>query len=593
MRRGPGLRTAKGWTAAFALGAALAGLAHADMYRPAPALGGIDSRPYLDSPVVKGSNVTLHFHGLQAPYEVQSVPLSLLGASPVPWQTFTTAALMWPDQERSITISNVPGPTFFRLRMPGRTYVGPIYCNACHDEKVSSWMKTGHATAFETLKDAGGNVSASNMQNCAVCHSVGYGKGGFVSVTNTPDLAGVGCEACHGASGTHAFVSERKYHPVATIAAEVCGGCHTTATYPTYDEWTNSAHATVTPDVANGASGISDPTNGFSRQMNCGPCHSGATRLAMVSDAKLRGAGYTNRLALPTASDGAYYGITCAVCHDSHTNDLGPHQLRNPLFSTDFYSFVTGADVRTNINTDVFGVSTTNLYYMNTVFVTQYVARVQICAQCHNSRGALWTGTSRPPHHSPQYNVFIGIAQPGYLNGTNNLIGPHGLNTNGCTPCHMASRTVANPTPSNPNHTGHNFKMTFNNCASADCHDSTNVAAALMTAVQLDTTTRIQGVVDLLNSWATNKAPAITNSLAAYGKYAWEFTTPGQLSNPTNNPAIAGPSSALQSRIPDSIKKARFNVYLIEHDASKGVHNIDYTRFLLKDARTNILNALQ
>jgi hypothetical protein len=388
------------------------------------------------------------------------------------------------------------------------------------------------------------------------------------------------------------MISGRLYRPVSTAAAEVCGGCHTSPEPPIYNEWTNSFHAAVTESVAEEIASTNANT-GFGRQMSCGPCHSGATRLAMLSDLAFRQYGYTNRLALPSAQDGAAYGITCAVCHDPHSTNIGPHQVRNPIFSTSFYTFFTGSDTRTNIYSDVFGNQLTNLYYMNTVFATQYVAGVQICAQCHNSRGAVWTGTSRSPHYSPQYNVLVGTVQPGYLNGTNNFIGPHGLNTNGCTVCHMPSTAVTNPTHVTPNYAGHQFKMGFGGCMAAECHESTNVAGALMTAIQLDTATRMQGVIDLLTSWATNKALTITNTFATYGKYAWEFTTAGQISNPTNNPAIVGPPSALQSRIPDLIKKARFNLYLINNDASKGVHNIDYTRFLLRDARTNVLNALQ
>jgi hypothetical protein len=579
--------------AALALGASLVVSVRGDAYRPEPTPGGIDSRPVITSLTVGTSNVTLRFRGLQAPYEVQATPF--LAASNL-WSPAASTLLKAPAETGSVTISNLAGPTgFFRMKMSGPSFVGASKCYACHDEKISSWLATGHATALDALKDASGNISASNLQNGAVFRSTGYGQpGGFVDPAATPQLANVGCENCHGAAGSHSFISSRNYHLVSTVAAEVCGGCHTTAQGPAYNEWTNSLHARVTPDVAAGSSGIATPgATGFGRQMSCGPCHSGATRLAMVGNVEATEAGYTNSLALPTPEDGAHFGITCAVCHDPHSPGAGPHQLRNPAFSTNFYTFFTGSDTRSNVGTDVFGVSTTNLYYVNTVFATQYVASVQICGQCHNARGALWTGTSRPPHHSPQYNILVGSVQPGYLNGTANLIGPHGLNTNGCVPCHMHQETVASPTEATPNYTGHEFKAALNGCAVARCHDSTNVAGNLMTAIQSETSARIQGVVDLLNSWATTKAPTITNAFTPYGQYAWEFTSPGQLSNPTNNPAIVGPSTALQGRIPDLIKKARFNLYLIEHDASRGVHNIDYTRFLLKDAGTNVQNALQ
>jgi hypothetical protein len=44
--------------------------------------------------------------------------------------------------------------------------------------------------------------------------------------------------------------------------------------------------------------------------------------------------------------------------------------------------------------------------------------------------------------------------------------------------------------------------------------------------------------------------------------------------------------------VPDAIKKARFNLYLVQRDASQGVHNKDYTRFLLNDAKTNVQSLL-
>jgi hypothetical protein len=593
-RRATAAAAATTLTGIMFLGAMLP--AHAqltDTYRPQPAPGGIDSHPVITSITPSGSNVILSFKGLEAPYNTQVAPIGTTN-----WTSNATTTLKWPNFSGSVTATNVSGPgSQFRMNMLGQTFIGATRCYGCHDDEISQWLTTAHATALDALKDSSGNISASNLQNWAVYRSVGYGQpGGFVDPVSTPNLQNVGCENCHGPAGAHVSAGgTRNYHPAATVASEVCGGCHTTAQHPTYNEWASSPHATVTPDVGNATNGMANPTTGFARQMSCGPCHSGATRLAMLRNLQDMSYGITNALLLPSPSDAGYYGQTCATCHDPHSTNIGPHQLRSPVFSTDFYTFFTGADTRTNLSTNVFGGITTNLSYLNTVFATQYVATVQICAQCHNSRGALWTGTSRPPHESPQYNLLIGSLQPGYLNGKANYIGPHGLNTNGCVQCHLHQETVANPTDLSPNYTGHQFNVRLNGCTVSDCHDygPTNVVADLLEGVQGDTAARIQFVVGLLNSWATNKAPSITNAFAAYGQYAWEFTTAGQLSNPTNNPAIVGPPTALQSKVPDLIKKARFNIYMVENDGSLGAHNIDYTRFLLKDARTNAQNALK
>jgi hypothetical protein len=44
--------------------------------------------------------------------------------------------------------------------------------------------------------------------------------------------------------------------------------------------------------------------------------------------------------------------------------------------------------------------------------------------------------------------------------------------------------------------------------------------------------------------------------------------------------------------VPDGIKKARFNLYLVFHDQSKGIHNPAYARYLLKVADDLVTAAL-
>jgi hypothetical protein len=53
-----------------------------------------------------------------------------------------------------------------------------------------------------------------------------------------------------------------------------------------------------------------------------------------------------------------------------------------------------------------------------------------------------------------------------------------------------------------------------------------------------------------------------------------------------------GPTSQEQASIPDAIKQARFNVYLVVQDGSYGVHNGKYTRFLLQVALDQVASLL-
>jgi hypothetical protein len=90
----------------------------------------------------------------------------------------------------------------------------------------------------------------------------------------------------------------------------------------------------------------------------------------------------------------------------------------------------------------------------------------------------------------------------------------------------------------------------------------------------------------MLDQWATTKN---TNSWASkYGALGWEYTTPGDLSNPTGSTTIVGPSSAEQGQIPQAIKDARFNLYLVSRDRSYGIHNAPYIRNLLETAKVKV-----
>ena len=99
-------------------------------------------------------------------------------------------------------------------------YIGAKKCKACHIKQFKSWKTTTMADSFENLK-AGVKVAekkAAGLEDkdythdagCLKCHTTGYGKpGGFTTIEETPKLAGVQCESCHGAGSAYKVVMKK------------------------------------------------------------------------------------------------------------------------------------------------------------------------------------------------------------------------------------------------------------------------------------------------------------------------------------------------------------------------------------------------
>jgi hypothetical protein len=529
----------------FIAGLTLAAENTNEMYKPTqPTRGGIDPRPQITGFQRSSNTVSLEWFGLHGPYHVeQRSSLDDTG-----WQH----SLQTPT--RSATIPVDDPNAFFRVRAGNPNYVGAATCMDCHPQAHAGWSQTPHSRAFDRLKA----INQHNNTRCFACHTTGHGFSlGFQSEQATPHMAGVQCESCHGPGGSHASnPTDASLRPIVTIAAEVCGGCHNFHNRPTYPEWTESRHAQVTPSLAAGFI-----TQGEPRMLQCGACHSGAVRLALLDQLQ-----HPNT-PLPSRVDASHFAITCTVCHTSHDN-THPGQLRNPLFSTQFTSYSTSA---------------------NTTFAAQYDPQVQLCGQCHNQRGAQWTDTSRPPHHSPQYNVLVGKVVPEDSPHAvwNSAMSAHGNQPLQCAGCHTHPVNVANPGAQNPHYTGHNFTVRLESCVG--CHGDTEIAQLLILGTQSVTKSRIQEVKESLDNWGLNHAPEALR--AQYGSLAWEFNFPGDLSNPTGNPALRGPTPAEQAAVPNEIKQARFLLYLVTYDGSYGLHNGRYARFLLDQARTLVAQA--
>ncbi|MFW6108280.1 MAG: multiheme c-type cytochrome [bacterium] len=124
----------------------------------------------------------------------------------------------------------------------GDRYVGSAACKACHAPSYAAWESSTHAHAMGSLERAGYHYSPE----CIVCHVVGYGApDGYVSRDQTPELARVGCEACHGRGGRHVASRGEAKGAIVRSGEPTCLRCHTPKRstgflYP--DAWRPIAH---------------------------------------------------------------------------------------------------------------------------------------------------------------------------------------------------------------------------------------------------------------------------------------------------------------------------------------------------------------
>ncbi len=126
--------------------------------------------------------------------------------------------------------------------VPGRARVGGLQppesasrgfrtvteCASCHQDIVESYKRTAHATAFRALVQANQDYNPE----CVRCHVTGYdAPDGFVNARQTPDLANVQCEACHGNATDHVANPSR---PWGKVQPRQCFVCHTKENSPDF-----------------------------------------------------------------------------------------------------------------------------------------------------------------------------------------------------------------------------------------------------------------------------------------------------------------------------------------------------------------------
>lgn len=402
-------------------------------------------------------------------------------------------------------------------------FLGAEACSLCHSNLHEQWSKTNHAGALETLEAIGQGSNSA----CLVCHTVGYGQpGGFVDRATTNTLAGVGCENCHGAGLDHrSNVADKNMRPPKSISASVCGQCHNDAHHPTFEEWSDSEHASIPASVASRfAEGRS--------LTSCGVCHSGDFRQAFF----VEGEEDTPDDLLAGVSPDNMNGIVCATCHD-------PHERTGKAFLPE-----EGHDIQLRFPQVAFPLPS------NDIDDATNPERFNICGQCHHSRGRTWEATSRGPHHSVQANMYAG--EMPIPDGTLPLVESnrtvHAFVPKQCSTCHMQHRIFVSE--DEPAHTGHKFAVVDTvGCSTIGCHPTPEAAASDLEALQAEVQTALDSIASRLGDVST-----------------WEYSSGG------------GPED--QASLSDEIKQIRFLYHYVLSDGSLGPHNPEYIRAILDKA---------
>jgi hypothetical protein len=88
-------------------------------------------------------------------------------------------------------------------------------CRSCHPEQTRFWQQTKHAGAWQTLEKANQQFN----QDCLICHvtlptyDMETVLGDNLLAALSPELKGVGCEACHGPGKNHAETRKNTNSP--------------------------------------------------------------------------------------------------------------------------------------------------------------------------------------------------------------------------------------------------------------------------------------------------------------------------------------------------------------------------------------------
>lgn len=109
----------------------------------------------------------------------------------------------------------------------GASFVGSKECSYCHPDEYERFTEHANkAKSDHSVRLMAPKLTSEELRECFGCHTTGYGQpGGFRSFEETPEMAHVGCESCHGPGSVHARTGHRD-DIIGKMSLDVCRPCH-------------------------------------------------------------------------------------------------------------------------------------------------------------------------------------------------------------------------------------------------------------------------------------------------------------------------------------------------------------------------------
>tara|TARA_R110002072_G_scaffold173600_2_gene328351 strand:+ start:137634 stop:139256 length:1623 start_codon:yes stop_codon:yes gene_type:complete len=142
----------------------------------------------------------------------------------------------------------------------GAKFVGAEKCGECHTKAFAKWSETGHASAFDSLREGRRGIPRMFDPECLSCHVTGWHPqqvlrydSGYINEKLSAHLLGNQCENCHGPGSQHIELIEnddieaaRKLVKVTLKQAQTfCYDCHDLDNSPHFvfeEYWPEVAH---------------------------------------------------------------------------------------------------------------------------------------------------------------------------------------------------------------------------------------------------------------------------------------------------------------------------------------------------------------